>query len=104
SVEIGTLEVMVQNVGEGRLWDHPLCIRVNALEGSPRRIELICVPNVNMEPGESRLYTLNLDADDRTRMRLGFLVMVNPWDELTSCYESDIANNGYIVESLLSDD
>ncbi len=98
SVEIGTLEVMVQNIGEGRLWDHPLCIRVDALEGSLRRLELICGPSINMEPGESRLYTLNLDADDRTRMRLGFLVMVNPWDELTSCYESDIANNSYTVE------
>ena len=51
-----------------------------------------------MEPGESRLYTLNLDADDRARMQDGFLVMVNPWDEPTSCYESDIVNNSYIVE------
>ena len=98
SVEIGTLDVMVQNVGEGRVWDYPLCIRVDALEGSIRQLELICVPNVNMEPGESRLYTLNLDADDRTRMRLGFYVFVNPLDELTSFYESDIANNSYIVE------
>jgi len=98
SVEIGTLEVMVQNVGEGRLWDHPLCIEVDALEGSSRQLDLICGPSINMEPGESRLYTLNLDADDRTQMRLGFLVMVNPWDELTSCYESDIANNSYSVE------
>jgi LysM repeat protein len=104
SVEIGTLEVLFQNVGEGRVWDYPLCIRVDALEGSLRQLELICVPNVNMEPGESRLYTLNMDADDRTRMRLGFYVFVNPWDELTSFYESDIVNNSYIIESLLSDD